>query len=310
MTVTAAPADARCPQILQGSLAHHHRAFANPLVSSDFLPASAADRERAGAHLSPNRLDPDHPGARRRHLQHPGRPVRRLGRPQGPADGGVAVLDRRALPADGLHPRLLAAADLRRPGRHRQQSLAPDRDPAAGAALSRPQGPGRVDPRHGRQCRRRARAAGRRRAARGADLARGRDHQRDPRHRDVGGAAGAARPHADGRRSRRGDAAGAEAHACRHAARLQAAARQPHADLPVRGLGVPLDDARRADDLPAALSRDRHRLFAVLDRRLHGGAADRRLHRVPDRRASLRQDGPPPDRHEQHGDDRGDHRRR
>ena len=67
-------------------------------------------------------------------------------------------------------------------------------------------------------------------------------------------------------------AAGAEAHARRHAARLQAAARQPHADLPVRGLGVPLDDARRAADLPAALSRDRHGLFAVLDRRLHGGA--------------------------------------
>ena len=40
----------------------------------------------------------------------------------------------------------------------------------------------------------------------------------------------------------------------------------------------------------------------------HGGVADRRIHRVPDRRPSVRQDGPPPDRHEQHGDDGGDHR--
>ena len=125
-----------------------------------------------------------------------------FGRPQGTADGGLPVLDRRALPADGLQPRLLAAADLRRAGRHRQQPLASDRDPAAGAALSRPQGAGRVDPRHGRQCRRRARAAGRRRAAGGAELAPGRDHQRDPRHRDVGGAPGPARPHADRRPGR------------------------------------------------------------------------------------------------------------
>ena len=38
--------------------------------------------------------------------------------------------------------------------------------------------------------------------------------------------------------------------------------------------------------------------------------ADRGLHRLPDRRSPLRQDGPPPDRHEQHGDDRRHHRRR
>ncbi len=65
--------------------------------------------------------------------------------------------------------------------------------------------------------------------------------------------------------------------------------------------------------LPLYLA-DRHGLFADLDRRLHGGVADRRIHRRADRRSSVRQDGPPPDRHEQHGDDgggdRGDDRRR
>ncbi len=51
---------------------------------------------------------------------------------------------------------------------------------------------------------------------------------------------------------------------------------EPRADLPVREFGVPLDDAWRADDVPADLSRARNELFAALDRRRHGGAADSR----------------------------------
>ena len=55
---------------------------------------------------------------------------------------------------------MLACVDA---GRHRQQPLASDRDPVARRPLSRAQGPGDVVSQHGRQCRRCARAARRRR---------------------------------------------------------------------------------------------------------------------------------------------------
>ena len=188
--------DGRRPTALvSGGLGRQHRPCADALVSGDVLSAAAADRRRARPELQPDRLDPDLPVRGRRDLQHPGRHFRRHRRPQGPADGGGAVLDRLSLSDDGLFARLLDDARLRDPARHRQQPLASDRDPVARQPLPRAQGPGDVVPQHGRQCRRRGRAAGGRRAARGLQLARRRADERHPRHRDVGADPDLHRPH-------------------------------------------------------------------------------------------------------------------
>ena len=97
----------------QRGLGRHHRPRAHALVSGDVLSAAAAHRQRARPELQPDRLDHDLPVRRRRDRQHSRRHPRRYRRPQGPADGGVAVLDRLSLSADRLLARLLDAARLR-----------------------------------------------------------------------------------------------------------------------------------------------------------------------------------------------------
>ena len=79
------------------------------------------------------------------------------------------------------------------------------------------------------------------------------------------------------------------------AARFQAAARQPHADLPVVGSVFRSMTQGGSADLPAALSRRDMGYSTLLDRRLHGRPAGRRLHRRADRRAPVRHHGPPAD---------------
>ena len=113
---------------------------------STFYLLLPADRGEPRPELRPDRLDPDCPIRGRGDVQHSGRHVGRCGRPQGPADGDRPVLDRRALSRHGPHPQLLDDARLRGVRGHRQQSLASDRDPAAGAELSAAPRPRGVDP--------------------------------------------------------------------------------------------------------------------------------------------------------------------
>src|SRR6266436_2769516 len=121
------------PQLVSRGVADLRRSYDDPLVPGDVLPAATPDRQRARPVLQPDRLNPDLPIRRRRALQPARRHVGRCDRPQGSADGGRTILDRPALPGDGLFPQLLDAARLRRTGRYRQQSVAPDRHTAAGA---------------------------------------------------------------------------------------------------------------------------------------------------------------------------------
>src|SRR6266436_7518944 len=108
------------PQLVSRGVADLRRSYDDPLVPGDVLPAAAPDRQRTRPLVQPDRLHPDLPIRRRRALQPAGRHAGRCDRPQGTADGGRTVLDRPALPGDGLFPQLLDAARLRRTGRHRQ----------------------------------------------------------------------------------------------------------------------------------------------------------------------------------------------
>ena len=92
------------------------------------------------------------------------------------------LLDRHSLSHHGALARLLDDPRLRDAGRDRQQSLASHRDPVARRPLPRAQGPGHVVSRHGRQCRRRRRAARHRLAAADLQLAQRRLHERRARH--------------------------------------------------------------------------------------------------------------------------------
>ena len=153
-------------------------------------------------------------------------------------------------------------------------------------------------------------AARRRRAACGADLAPGRDHQRDPRHRDVG--------------------------ACCSSCSAGRCDRSAPPRLPAPPPKRSLRDILR-DFKPLLANRTLIFLCAssVFRSMTHGGLmtflplylaseigysplwigaamaalADRRLYRDPDRRPPLRQDGPPSDHDEQHERDRRDHHR-
>ena len=177
--------------------------------------------------------------------------------------------------------------------------------PLAGRAASRSARAGGVDPRHGRQCRRRAGAARGRRAARRVQLAQRRGDQRDARHRDVAADPALCRPPPDGRS---GAGTPAKPHAISGAERLRslrAAAEEPRlVTLSVGSAFRSMTQSALLTFLPLFLAREMGYpplwigacMFALAGRGLHRGA---------DRRASVRHDGPAPDHHVQHGDDRG-----
>ena len=192
-----------------------------------------------------------------------------LGRPQGSADGAVAIVDRHPVPDHGRVSHLLDDSGLRDAGRCRQQHLAPDRDPVARRPFPRAQGTGDVLSRHGRQCRRRRCTAGGRLTAANVQLAHRRVHERDPwnggrgLHPDLCQSFATRGPSRRHREDQTGDEwRGADAHAA------GAAAQPRHGDAGDR-VCFPHHDAGRAADLPSALSGAHDGLFIVLGRRLH-----------------------------------------
>ena len=274
----------------QGCLAHFGGAWPHALVHRDVLSAAAADRQGARSFVHRDRAHHDDPASRGRDFESARRDDRRHGGPERLPHGGVAVLGRRPVRVHEPHARFLDAARVRDAGRHRQQHLAPGRDPDARLPLSPAQRPGAVVPRHGRQRRRSGRAVRRRRAARLVQLAHGGRDQRRARHHDGNTHPAHARRFCNLQKRRR------RRHQCRRremdSEKVSERFREPapeqgaHARFGERR--VPHDDAGGPAHLPAGLSRLRARLLAVHGRRVHDCPAGRRIHRRPRSAATCR----------------------